>query len=236
LTTHHYPLNHGPHRIFSAVKSLVGGWAAIGLTLLGLAGFEFTACGQTPAEFPDIQPTRQIVAPPVEIELTEGVQITAGIQRVAVQSDELGIKVQDPNFLSSGGTFGVDFVWPSFRVGYSHMAYRQTLPDSAQYKNVALSLLGVDADQLWVFHGLRLGKTVFLGYGVGWQQRLISVYPKDTTLSATEFTESGLIGGLMAEMALYPPFFFSLRLFQDQKKGLLETRGANMFLSFLVPY
>ncbi|MDH4120180.1 MAG: hypothetical protein OEV94_00525 [Deltaproteobacteria bacterium] len=218
-------------------------WMKILPLLLIWAAAGSSVWGQTPEDpeklrklVQEVEPARTFQVTPQRISPDQGVMISAGVERMRVESKTLGVSLSDPDWMTSGMFFSMEWVWSSVRFGYVHQSYRHDLPAGTLYQGVPVSLLGFDSDQFWVYHGFRPSPEWFLGYGVALQNRVIKIQPQDTLLPPTVKTTSGPMAGLITEYAFYPPFAVSLRLVGEGENPYAREGGVFMALSAITPF
>jgi len=192
------------------------------------------AATDAPTDMEAVEHTVPLPPPRYTIDPTNGIAVYFGMHRLQVQAQDPPMVMQDTTLLSSGADFGVDFIWPYYRIGYSHQIYRHGVPAGTRYQGQELGMVGYDADQLWLFVGPRPHPRLFMGLGVGYQYRLIRYQPKDPNQTAITKTEKILAPGALLEWAFSPPFSLGLRQVWEPKGNLLQVTGPTLFLSMTV--
>ena len=186
----------------------------------------------------DIAPDTPLETPaplqPWRIDPLRGVQFGLGLPYLEVKSEPLGVELRGGKTASTGVIINLDAVLDDFRIGYARQLYRRELPAGTQVAGKDADLLSFDGDQIWGFHGVRVRRDLYLGYGLAWQHRRIRVLQGERTL--LERTESSFAAGLMADYALALPFSLQVRAFADIGSGFIEQRGAALLLTFMAGF
>ena len=172
--------------------------------------------------------------PEEELDLTWGFQFGAGFHYFTLESDALGIEFGEGNPFSDGASVALDWVLGSFRLGYLRQVYRREVTTAVSFRGQLVERLGIEADQLWFFHGLRPWRPLYLGYGVGVQQRVISLTHLDGTRA--EHSETLAMAGLMLDIAFAPPVSLQIRSIREQGGKFVRITGETVFLSYFVPF
>lgn len=164
-----------------------------------------------------------------------GLHILLGDHFLAVRGEGLNRSSKPGGGFSDGASVGLDWVGEYFRVGYLRQAYRDQLSRGTRYRGVPVSLLAIDADQVWGYAGLRPWRSLYLGAGLGAQRRRIRFTPRDPADSPVVKDESLLSLGFILEYALLPPFLVQLRYTSDLPGGAVEVTGTTLVLAYVVP-
>ena len=144
------------------------------------------------------------------------------------------MRVKGGKLSQTGVLVHVEGVSDPFRFGYARQLYRADLPAGTTFEGTALDGLSFDSDQLWVFHGLRPHHSLYAGYGLGWQRRLIRLLQGGIVQDSRK--ESGGLGGVLVDWALGLPFSLQVRAFGDLKPGFIQARTASLQLSFIAAF
>lgn len=203
------------------------------MVLLGLLlqwGFP-TAVAQQPAA-PQTVPPAGVGEPSPPAVPASGweVRFGLGFPSVTVESDSLNRRLEGGKVAESGVVMNLDLLLESIRIGYVRQLYRKTLSEDVRFEGASAETLSFDSDQVWIFHGLRALDALYLGYGLGWQRRTVRV--RSGGMILVEKSESGFMGGLVAEWAFSLPFSLNLRIFSDLNGGFIEQRGAALQFNY----
>jgi hypothetical protein len=209
--------------------------AALALLLAALLAAPRCARAQLPPLPAELGPERPLLTPeplrPDSPDARSGLQFGVGLPVVDLRSEALGVHLRG----GSGALLHVEWVWDTLRLGYARQIYRADLPAGTLLGVTPVDQLAADSDQLWLFHGFRPLRRVFLGYGVGWQRRQLRLL--DAAVQVDARTESGWLAGVMVDMALGLPFTVQLRAFGDVGgEGLLKMRSASAQLAFVAAF
>ncbi|MBI4081264.1 MAG: hypothetical protein HY423_01505 [Candidatus Lambdaproteobacteria bacterium] len=179
---------------------------------------------------------------PEHIEPDHGFQIALGSPFLTLRSEETGAELGSGPLFARGAELNAMAVWSAARLGYARSVYRGKLTSAAQYKGDAFNFVGIESDQLWLFHGLRAGRAWFFGYGLGVQQRLVQLRQcsgRDATTTCSDVAavkETLGIGALMIEWSFATPFSLQLRETWDESGHLLSLSGHTVLLAYIVPF
>ena len=186
----------------------------------------------------DLGPERPVTTPaplqPGRPDPRSGLAFGLGLPYADVRSERLNVRLKGGKLSQTGVLVHVEGVSDPFRFGYVRQLYRADLPAGTTLEGIALDGLSFDSDQLWVFHGFRPHHSLYAGYGLGWQRRLIRLLDRGVVLDAR--TESGGLGGVLVDWALGLPFSLQLRAFGDLKPGFIQARAASLQLSFIAAF
>lgn len=193
----------------------------------------------TPLPLPaDLGPERPVPTPtplgPQRIDPREGLHFGLGFPYMDIRSDALDVRVKGGKPFSSGVLLHVEGVWGAWRAGYARQLVRFALPPGTALDGTTVSTLAIDANQVWGFHGFRPHHSLYLGYGLGWQHRLLRLRDQGTLVDTRP--DSSFLAGLMADWDVALPFALQLRLFEDLGEGLVQARGASLQLAFTVEF
>jgi hypothetical protein len=123
-----------------------------------------------------------------------------------------------------------------WRVGYLRRAYLHDLPEGTLFRGDEVDFLGIEANELWVYAGLRPARPLFLGLGLGLHQRRLRFTLKTPgALTARVLEETVLSQALLLEYALLPPFFIQARYAQDFPGGRVELSGWTVLVAYTIP-
>lgn len=164
--------------------------------------------------------------------LRRGIQFGAGTHGITVKSEPLQTELQKEGTFSDGGGIHIDWLLDSLRLSYVRQLYRPEIPAGLSYENQTLSRLAFDSDQLWAFHGFRPWYPLYLGYGLGYQRREITL--TTTGSEIIQFSESLAMAGLMMDYAFAPPASLQIRFVWEDDGGFVQATGYYLFLSYTV--
>ena len=164
-----------------------------------------------------------------------GLQMILGDHFLSVRSDKLNKRLGAGGGFSDGASVGVDLVGEIFRAGYIHQAYRNELPKGTTYRDVPVTILAIDADQIWAYAGLRPWQRFYIGPGLAVQRRRIRVTAEDTDLGEKSTAESLFTLGILFEYAFTLPFFLQIRHTADLPGNAIEVSGQTLVLSYIIP-
>lgn len=220
--------------------ALMPGLAAlIAALLLGWAG---SAQGQTAkfTESPDSalrtdRPAKLPESLQHPVNLRRGIQFGIGTHNLTVTSEPLQTELPRKGSFSDGATLHVDWLLDSFRLSYLRQQYRPEL-DAGQmpaYEGKTLERIAFDSDQVWAYHGWRPWYPLYLGYGLGFLRREVSLTADDNTKK--EFSESLAMAGLLLDYAFTAPVSIQIRMVWEDDGGFFQVSGNIIFLSYSVP-
>ena len=231
--------NHSwPRARLGLSTALMLGLAALSaVLLLGWAG---PAQGQPTniAETPDsaLRTDRPLKLPDSlrhPVNLRRGIQFGIGTHNITVTSEALQTELPKKSSFSDGGSLHVDWLLDSFRLSYLRQQYRPELESNIPYEGKTLARVAFDSDQIWAYHGWRPWYPLYLGYGLGFLRREVSLTADDDTKK--EFSESLAMAGLLLDYAFAAPVSIQIRMVWEEDGGFFQVSGNTVFLSYSVP-
>lgn len=210
-------------------------------------------CGAAPSRAQSLGPGESVVPPepadlprqlpesqrPGYIDPAQGLQMAIAAPYLRMRSRRLGGAGPPESVFSQGAAVGVGAVWPAFRVGYERLIYRTELREPVTFRGETVNFVGIESDQVWLFHGVRPLRQLFLGYGAGVQHRQIQLSEcpetSDPCTSVARIAETLSMAGLISEWAFAPPFALQLRGYWEEEGKLVTLSGYSVMLAYIVP-
>lgn len=193
-----------------------------------------------------VAPARAVELPeslgPEGIDPTWAFQFGWGLHNLTVDAPELGVELQPRSVTKDGVSVSLDLLLGPFRVGYVRQFFRREPSEEILLEGDRVTLLGYESDQLWVFHGFRPVRRFYLGYGLGWQRREITVRRETVTETGTEaaptlaFTESLAMAAVMVDWLFAPPFSLQVRSVREESGKFFQAAGETLLLAYVVPF
>ena len=179
------------------------------------------------------QPT-PLASPISEIDSApdQGFFFGAGFHRLTIRSEVLGLDTDPMPPFADGGDLMLGWNWGNIRLEYIRQIIRRPPPSGFVHGDETLIQFGFDANQIWLTHGFRPWHAIRLGYGIGYQQRVVKLLGT----SMQTIPESGTLAGLMVDYAFAPPFVLHLRGEWQQKTEVLQVSGQYLYLAYVVPF
>ena len=215
-------------------------WARLGLSTLLVLGLAAIAQGQ-PALLDESPETSQSTDRPVvlpdplqhTLNLRRGIQFGFGTHNITVTSEPLQREWPSDSSFSDGASLHVDWLLDSFRLSYLRQQYRPELQGNLSYQGQSIRRVAFDSDQLWAYHGWRPWYPLYLGYGLGYLRREVSLTAGGSM--KIEFSESLAAAGLMLDYAFAAPASIQIRMVWEEDGGFFQVSGNQVFLSYSTP-
>ena len=162
----------------------------------------------------------------------QGVVFGVGFHRLSIQSELLGLDMKPMPPFGDGGDLMLGWNWKNFRLEFIRQTVRRPPAKDMTAGGEAVTQFGFDANQIWATHGYRPWNSIRLGYGVGYQKRVIVLVNSNPQRHA----DAGALAGLMMDYAFAPPFVLHLRWEWQQQTDVLSVSGQYLYLASVVPF
>jgi hypothetical protein len=199
------------------------------------------ARGQQPgAEAPPASepPARPIPTPEAlgeaRVDPRWGFQFAWGLHNLDLEVPEVGTTFEPRSLTKDGVSLTLELVLGAFRLGYLRQVFRREPSEAIIFRGDTVTLLGYESDQFWAFHGFRPWAALYLGYGLGWQRREISV--QRTSEAQVAFSEDLAMAGVILDWAFTPPFSLQVRSVREEGGKFFRVSGETILLAYIVPF